>query len=724
MAKKGMTDFCVDALARFAQIFDPKAFTKNDLDIAVDNVISQIGKPKRFWDYAMEFQINSLLSGLGTPLANAASVVYKQIHNPLLDVLESLNPRSDKNFVDVISAIDQARQGFLADIAYFRSGWATGYPLDINTSIRDAARKLRISEKEAKDKLTDSIIEQRVKNAVARDPLIDEEQLRESLKNNYKPSKDEIEKFLQESYDYVRGSIPGRAGEVIRWPTKLSVAIDEYGKARFRRYKIGMMVSQKARKDATGANGKVNKKKYKELYDRYVKESMEHVSFTANGKVTWSQEAEMAKRSFGDMQRDLEKVFGADIMPYDTVKEYALREMFQQKLTGIPKSVADARNKHPVMGLYLPFLKTPWNITKEGFSYVPAVPQLMKKYLSGDPEANLPGAYYELSYDEMIARQIMGAGAFAVIMGLVEEGRMTGKPRTAQEAQTWKDANIPTSSIKIGDTWYSYERIEPLATVFGLSSEMSRTFNEVGELPEADQNWDVYQEEILKGTMYALKSNIMQKSFIEGFSDFFNDITDGTQTAADRAISGITRQFTPALMNQFARLSDPYERQATNWVEKLQQRVPIARKDLPVEYGLTGGPRETNLTQVLTSFNVQDAEQSPLQRYIYDLGVTKMREDKDLKGVNLDNEQLATLRQMSNEFITPRLEQFVARAGFQRLPDPRKKVELDKYIDKLKRVPRERFYAYLRRNDPKMAIRFRNEVLRKRGQPERMTPVD
>ena len=136
----------------------------------------------------------------------------------------------------------------------------------------------------------------------------------------------------------MRGSIPGKFGEVVRWPTKLSVAIDEYGKARFRRYKIGMLVSQKARQDA-----KRTGKDYKTLYNQYIKESMEHASFTRDGKLTWAEEAEVTKRSFGDMQKDLEKVLGTDLNPYETVKEYALREMFQQKLTGLPETIVTGK---------------------------------------------------------------------------------------------------------------------------------------------------------------------------------------------------------------------------------------------------------------------------------------------------------------------------------------------------------------------------------------------
>jgi hypothetical protein len=124
--------------------------------------------------------------------------------------------------------------------------------------------------------------------------------------------------------------------------------------------------------------------------------------------------------------------------------------------------------------------------------------------------------------------------------------------------------------------------------------------------------------------------------------------------------------------------------------------------------------------QAITSFNVKNAEQTPLQQYIYGLGVTKLREDKDLKGVKLGNEQLALLRKMSNDFLTPRLEQYVLRAEFRNATDAQKKVKLERYIDRLKRVPRQRFYNELRRTDPAMAQKFKNVILEKRGRPELM----
>jgi hypothetical protein len=711
---------CANKLARFAHAIDPSAFTKTELDAAVQAALKDIGRPRNFWDIGIEFQLNSLLSGFGTPIANAASVVYKQITNPMLDAIESLNPKSQKELADVIAGVKAMLQGFGADAVYFKAGWQNGYPLDIAIDIKDTARRLNMKESDVKEKIRQAIIDQRVSLAKQRDSEIDETAVRASLDKNYKPTEDELNEFVRESYDYVRGAIRGTKGEIIRMPTKLSVAIDEYGKARFRRYKIAMLASQKARRDANG-----NSAKERELYDTYMKQSMEHVAESDAG-VKGDVQAEKVKASFAKLEQDLDKVFGAELQPYNTVKEYALREMFQQRLTGLPQYVQDTRNKYPLLHLLVPFMKTPWNITKEGFSYVPGVPMVMKKYMKGPvDEDGVPvdiknlGAYYELTNEEMIARQIMGTTMFAVGLGMVQEGLITGKPRDAAEAQSWKDAGIPQSSIRIGDTWVSYERIEPIATTLGLIAEMGRTWDEVASLPEVDQKWDVWAEEIGKGTGFAIKANIMQKSFMDGFNGFFNDVAQATDQGSLSGLAvGVGRQFTPAILNQIARSIDPMERQATSPVEKIQQRIPLLREDLPVEYGMTGGARERNLGQALTSFNIQSAEQTPLQKYIYELGVTKMREDKDLKSVELNNDQLALLRQMSNDFITPRLERYVASESFQKLPDARKKVMLEKRIDAWKRVPRQKFYNTLRRTDPAMARKFKIEQDRKRGRLE------
>ena len=725
MAKKSAvtSEPCGDTFHKLAHVIDVDELPKEQLDLLVTTTLGDIGKPKRWWDYGIELQINALLSGLGTPLANAASVVYKITTNPLLDAIEAMNPKSAKYFADVVSAMDNMRQGFGADLQYMRAGWTQGYPLDIVTSIRDAAAKLNISQSEAKEVLKDSIIAQRVRLAKEKGANESVEELTAAYKTHLKLSDKEVETFIHESYDYVRASIPGKGGEIIRWPTKLSVALDEYGKARFRRYKIGMMASEKARADVAKGKGD-----YKTLRDKYNKEALQHIVVDSkNNKFLPVEEVEAVKKNFAKIQADLNKTFNskeskefdASYQPYETVKEYALREMFQQKLVGMPKAVSDLKNKHPSLALFVPFLKTPWNITKEGFSYVPVVPQLMKKYIgTGDKNAVIPGAYYEITKEEMLARQAMGATSFAVIMGLVEQGRVTGKPQTAGEAQAWKDAGVPSSSIRIGDTWIAYDRIEPLATVIGLSAELARTWDDIGNLPEADQDYIRYGKEIGKGTMFALKSNIMQKSFMEGFSTFFNTVMDDRGGGLEQGVSGIVRQFTPALLNQIGRVVDPYERQATTITERIMQRLPLIRENLPQEFGLYGKGRETNIAQAMTSFNVQTAEDTPLQKYIYSLGIKKIREDKTLKGVKLNNDQLAKLRKMSNEYLSVRLNAFVVRPSFQRLPDPQKKIRLEKYIDKLKTIPRIRFYNELRRTDPEMAKKFKNEVLRKIGKLE------
>jgi hypothetical protein len=716
---------CANSIGTFAHALDPAAFTKKELDTAVNNALGQIGRPKNAWDVAIEIQINSLLSGFGTPIANAASVIYKQITNPMIDAVESLNPKSQKEFGDVVAGIQAMLQGFGSDAMYFKAGWTNAYPLDIDLNIRDSAKRLNISEADAREKFRQAIIEERVGLALQREPNLNRQSVYDTLNKNYKPTDDEINAFVKESYDYVRGAIPARfGGNIIRMPTRLSVAIDEYGKARFRRYKIAMLASQKARSESKG-----NAKKYKELYDQYMTDSMEHIKIDDDfaGKPDADMlRAEAVKRSFGKLQQDLDKVFGADVTAYKTVKEYALREMFQQRLTGSVQAVQDARNKYPLLHLFVPFMKTPWNIVKEGTTFIPGLPQVAKKYLGPKvDEKGIPndmknmGAYYEFTNEELLARNILGGTLFAMGMGMVQEGMLTGKPRNAAEAQAWKDAGIPQSSIRIGDVWVAYDRIEPLATPLGLIAEMGRLWDDVASLPEADQKWDVWGEEVGKGMGFAIKSQILQKTFFEGINTLVGDTVTAIERGDPSSVAvAIGRQFTPAILNQVARSIDPYDRQATTVVEKIQQRIPGLREELPIEYGLTGGPRERNMAQALTSFNVQSADQTPLQKAVYDLGVTKMREDDDLKSVELNNDQLSMLRKMSNDYISPRLERYVSSPFFSRQSKARQKVLLEKQIDRLKRGPRQRFYNMLRRSDPEMAQKFKVEMLRKRGRLE------
>lgn len=500
---------------------------------------------------------------------------------------------------------------------------------------------------------------------------------------------------MDEAYDYIRGAIPAEyGGNIIRWPTRAAVAIDEYGKARFRRQKIAQMASVKAREDSAKGMGS-----YRELYDKYRKESL---SVVDEGKALEIEEV------FGRLKTDIGKVFGQDVedfTPYKSIKEFALRQTFQSPLLGAAKAAQDIRRDSAFVAYFVPFIKTPWNILKEGTTYVPGLGIAFRpKYLDGATPV-------KMSNDELIPRQILGASMFAGVAAMYGSGQITGSPKNAQEAQAWKDQGIQPFSIKIGDSWVSYQRIEPIATVLGLAADLLRVTDDYVQNPDMDQS---VLDEAVKPILVAMKSNILSKSFMEGFSNILEVTSDPARYIESFTAAGL-RPLSPAFLNMVARSTDPYERLATTPLEKLQQRFPFLRQDLPVEYGAIGGPRETDFVQAITGFGIKSAPQSELQQELADLNFTKGRVGDTIMRVGLTTEQLGEFRQMSAEMLTPILERLIRSPSYRNMSKSRRKKVLEDVTTKAQGKIRMAYFGKLRREDPEVARKYYNQEILKRG---------
>lgn len=668
--------------------------------LALADAIGEIGKRKTIADYTLEAVINGYLSGTMTPIANALSIAVQNMLRPTVYAIGALTDatkltKGDRTLGEAYAMLQAATEGFVADLHYFRTGWTRGYPIDVQATVKELAAgtgrtvpevKASISQAYARRSALDEGLQEGTPEFTARVDALSE----------FEPTPEQINQYVHEGYDYVRKAIPGKGGEIVRIPTKLTVAIDEYGKARFRRQKIAQMAAIKARQEA--GNDDV---RYRELLDSYKKE------------------ASVITNDFGEMERRLGRMFGAsekDWLPYTTVREFALDNTFQSRLYGLPANIQKLKNeagddaageaRRLLLGTMVPFVKTPWNILKEGVTYVPGLPFAFRpKYSEG-------GVPVKMDNDELIPRQILGLGMFAGIMSLYAAGRVTGAPRDGQEAQSWKDEGKSAFAIKIGDTWIPYQRIEPIATAFGLAGDLQRAIEDYN----ADKNPDKkFYGDLITDIMIGLKYHILSKSFMEGFSLVLEGVTDPARVD-EKIASQLLRPLTPAIVNEAARILDPYERQATTPIEKLQQRVPFLRESLPQEYGLYGGPRETNRIQAITGFGIiSDSERSPVQMELSRLNYTKGRVGDKIKGLDMTNEQIARYRQLSAEMVTPALTGLVESDSYQQLPDSRKKVVLDNVIDKMKKSAGKRMFAELYSTDPDFARRFYNKIILEKG---------
>jgi hypothetical protein len=148
------------------------------------------------------------------------------------------------------------------------------------------------------------------------------------------------------------------------------------------------------------------------------------------------------------------------------------------------------------------------------------------------------------------------------------------------------------------------------------------------------------------------------------------------------------------LLNEVGRVLDDHERQATTMGERLQQRVPFFREQLPVEYGAFGEARKTDVQQATTGFATKkESERTPLQRELEDLNVKISRPQKKLKSIELTNDQLAEYRKLSADFTTQALNAVMNSEGYRKAPKSVRRRMMEVYSDKARTKAREVYAA-------------------------------
>lgn len=704
-------------------------------------LLSRIGSPTRSkMDYVNSYIINSMLSGLAsTGFANVMSMGIKMAHALVDDVVESgikkLRGADRFTLGEIVAAYKTAamHSGIMFNMG--RKGFQKGYPLDIDVSVSQMAAATNQSRKEVVKDLRKGLIDMQV-NKLVKERGMNANAARTAAEAAFKNERDVMEAvqdMFNDKYDYMQNVFRdfedseaplAKYLKYINVPTQATVAIDEFGKSFFRMYAANKMLAKQAVKESS-AKGVP----FSDIFNGYV----EAMTKNKAGKKFSDLGEEFSDREYlSNFRQTLEKITN-DTASYEKVKEYALREMFQSRLTGSPRGVQEFVNANSSRGMRLvvPFIKTPWNIAKHTITYTPA--GYVIKKMAGKAQTKLVngqevidtrnmGAFYDFTEDELLARAAVGMGIMGSIAMLVDSDSITGSPRDAREAQQWRDQGIPEKAIKIGDSWIPYGRIEPLATAFGLVAEMERIYDDYNSGREDWKSTD----KLLGNTAKALKDHVLTKTFLESFSGIMEAATSTQGTAGERFVSGLLRPTVPTIVAQGARAMDTTERQAgqggdmvSRVKERMMQRIPFVREMLPEEYGLYGSRGEPTIAETFLSFKVtNEGDLSPVQKLAREVGIDKIRPSADLRNLGISSEQLAEYRKATAISVERALAPLASDPTFNSLPKARQRKIAETIVDRAKKAPRNKMLATLLRTDPELARRFRENQMRKAGMIE------
>lgn len=324
-------------------------------------------------------------------------------------------------------------------------------------------------------------------------------------------------------------AIKGIKGELARIPTKLLTAEDEFFKAIA----------------GTG-------EKYALAYRQAVKEKL-------TGKGLTKRIAELVNEPTEEIIKKVEAE--------------KLYRTFQNELGKSAKAFMNWRDKNPGLRYIVPFIKTPVNIGKAGLSRTPLnIFNIISKSVK---KAKGLREYGREEITKDIANLTIGSLIAGAVAYEVSQGNITGKAPIGKEERDkfYRQGKLPYS-IKIGDTWYSYERLEPLAQSVGTLADTISYYKEIASDKEITPSEAI-------NSVLMITRNLTSKSFLSGISSLLNAISDPQRYASDY-IEFTASGFLPygGLLSNIAKVGDTALREQKGIMQAFQSKIPGLREKL------------------------------------------------------------------------------------------------------------------------------------------------
>jgi len=278
--------------------------------------------------------------------------------------------------------------------------------------------------------------------------------------------------------------------------------------------------------------------------------------------------------------------YNPDIATVKTAKNQGEYFTFTNSLGTHGLKAASALRGVPSLRYIFPFINTPTNIVKMGLNhglYGNLTKDLKVALMSSDVVAK----------DAARAKIAMGTAAPLAIMAMMDEDRITGRIDMATTNGRFKASQkMPQYSLRVGDEWYSYERIEPLRSILGLYATMIDAYKHIEPYDKDGQPNPLMDQITFTGIapiIQTMGDNYMLNE-IGGVLDLLTATSVGNpdeffdvfkRTAANMVVPSALRQVNKVYFD------DAY-RQADTFLQKLSQGIPGLSQSLPPRRTLWG----------------------------------------------------------------------------------------------------------------------------------------
>lgn len=429
-----------------------------------------------------------------------------------------------------------------------------------------------------------------------------------------------------------------------------------------------------------------------QLGDRSFEESYRNNSLESQMKLNGVDSPTKLMEEFAEIEA-LERTFKDDNAMTDAV----------QKIMRI----LNRGNDFGAGSILLPFVRTPVNLTRMVYYYTPitGTVQLARNYYNyktapeGDAKIR---AQHKMVNDA--SKLIGGSILTAMVMALKAAGLIEiygGEDDNDRDRMQYEQQvhGFQPYSIRIGDHYYNYGNLQPVGSMIAFAVDGYDSLHDafMGDSLDVGFGW-----KIVNGLANAATSSfdqIYDQSFMKGVSDLFSGAGDGAdifKSVISLALS-VPNQFNPALVQQLARVIDPYKRNTrgnliTQEINKTLNNIPGLSRLLPEQVDAYGNPIErydggvasdifNSFINPITTTKRKDSDVASEIERLEELtgetlipGTVKKSIEYGDENVPLSNKEQSELKKKIGSDIYASIEELIASDEYQKLsPDMKAK---------------------------------------------------
>jgi hypothetical protein len=264
-----------------------------------------------------------------------------------------------------------------------------------------------------------------------------------------------------------------------------------------------------------------------------------------------------------------------------------------------------------------------------------------------------------------------------------------------------RHAGVKDYSIRLGDTWYQFNRLEPFGMWLGMIADM-RTHSKY----HADDD-DGLLFTLGAGSVASFMNNVGGKTFMKSISDF-QDLLEGTSEGSKASITRAVARFAGGefgkLIPQFVKAtnqathdeSEAFSKEAWEFIDILQARSHAFADDIALKYDALGQPikEDIGLSALMNPFAVS------MDRF-FDTGFDLRSIPKSLGGgaYQLSSEEYSKLNgYMADTGVHQALTAMVTSSEWESFPLGMKQMLMKKIITESRKTALALFLS-----DPDMA---------------------